>query len=191
LLPLPPVVIASCWLRGEGCVRGIRALVGELHAALVSFDPAGFSGGECAALAECLARLANACDAASVRAAGRAVECGVVRDGPDASPAEWLARVGGASAGAARAGLETLGRLDAYPATRDAVIAGDVSLAQAAQIVSLPEHEAELLALAWVSGLRAVKDTARERGLAGSNPPTSRRGNVPRGGSCTGKTRSG
>ncbi len=55
-----------------------------------------------------------------------------MRDGPDASPAEWLARVGGSSAGAARAGLETVNKLDSSPATRDAVIAGEVSLAQAA-----------------------------------------------------------
>ena len=54
--------------------------------------------------------------------------------------------------------------------TRAAVLAGDVSLAQAAQIVSLPEHEEELLAMARRSGLRAVRDTARKRRLAAIPP---------------------
>ena len=51
-----------------------------------------------------------------------------------------------------------------------AVLAGEVSLAQAAQIVSLPEHETELLAMARRSGLRAVRDTARKRRLAAIPP---------------------
>jgi hypothetical protein len=70
----------------------------------------------------------------------------------------------------ARAALETVKQLEACPATRDAVTAGEVSLAQAAEITSVPEHEAELLALARESGLRAVKDTARKRRVEGIDP---------------------
>ena len=47
--------------------------------------------------------------------------------------------------------------------------AGEVSLAQAAEITSLPEHEAELLELARESGLR-VKDEARKRRVEGIDP---------------------
>jgi hypothetical protein len=53
--------------------------------------------------------------------------------------------------------------LDGCAATRDALAAGDVSLAQAAEIASVPEHEVELLQVARSSGLRPVKDTARRR----------------------------
>jgi hypothetical protein len=50
------------------------------------------------------------------------------------------------------------------------VTAGEVSLAQAAEITSVPEHETELLELARESGLRAVKDTARRRRVEGIDP---------------------
>jgi hypothetical protein len=43
-------------------------------------------------------------------------------------------------------------------------------LAQAGVISALPEHETELLLLARTSGLRAVKDLARKRRLAGIDP---------------------
>ena len=43
-------------------------------------------------------------------------------------------------------------------------------MAQAAEITSVPEHEAELLELARESGLRAVKDTARKRRCEGIDP---------------------
>ncbi len=49
-------------------------------------------------------------------------------------------------------------------------MSGEVSLAQAAEIASVPEHEAELLEVARSSGLRAVRDQARKRRLAGIDP---------------------
>jgi hypothetical protein len=151
-------------------VSGIGQLVDELCAALFTFDPALRSGAECADLAEQLARGAKACDAASARAAARAVDCGAHRSRTDATAPEWFARVSGSSAGAARAALDTIARLEDCSATRDALAAGDVSLAQAAEITSVPEHEVELLEVARSSGLRPVKDTARKRRLAGFDP---------------------
>jgi hypothetical protein len=151
-------------------VSGIGLLVDELCAALVTFEPARWSGSDCADLAERLARGAKACESASARAAARAVECGAHRDRTDATAPEWLARVSGSSAGTARAALETVKQLSACPATHDAVVAGEVSLAQAAKITSVPQHETELLALARQSGLRAVKDTARKRRIEGIDP---------------------
>jgi len=109
-------------------VSGIGVLVDELCAALVAFEPARRSGADCADLAERLARGAKACDAASARAAARAVECGAHRERGDATAPEWLARVSGSSAGAARVALETVNQLEACPATKEAVAAGAVSL---------------------------------------------------------------
>jgi hypothetical protein len=151
-------------------VAGIVELVDELCAALVAFDPARWSGSDCADLAERLARGAKSCEAASARAAARAANCGAHRSRPDATAQDWLARISGSTAGSARSALEAVARLEECPATCDALNAGDVSLAQAAVISSLPEHEAELLQLARGSGLRAVKDRARKRRLAGIDP---------------------
>jgi hypothetical protein len=151
-------------------VPGIRQLVDELCAALAEFEPSVWSGADCADLAEALARGAKSCEAAGARAAARAADCGAYRSRGDATAPDWLARVSGSSAGGARTKLNTVALLDGCPATRDALVAGEVSLAQAAQIVALPEHEAELLALARSSGLRAVKDAARKRRLEGIKP---------------------
>jgi hypothetical protein len=155
---------------GGGVVSGIVRLVDELCDALVDFEPAQWPGSDCADLAERLARGAKACEAASARAAARAADCGADRSRGDATAREWFARVSGSSGGAARSALATAALLETCPATRDALAAGDVSLAQAAQIMALPEHEEELLQLARTSGLRAVKDAARKRRLAGIKP---------------------
>ena len=149
---------------------GIGQLVDDLCAALVAFEPALWSGAECADLAERLARGAKSCEAASARAAARAVDCGAHRSRTDATAPEWFARVSGSSAGSARVALDTIARLDGCGATRDALAAGDVSLAQAAEITSMPEHEVELLQVARSSGLRPVKETARKRRLEGIDP---------------------
>ena len=149
---------------------GIGQLVDDLCAALLAFDPALRSGSDCADLAERLARGAKSCEAASARAAARAVDCGAHRSRTDATAPEWFARVSGSSAGSARTALDTIARLDGCAATRDALAAGDVSLAQAAEITSVPEHEVELLQVARSSGLRRVKETARKRRLQGVDP---------------------
>jgi hypothetical protein len=147
-------------------VPRLGRLVDELCDALASFDPAFYSGEDCAVLAARLARGAKACETASARAAARASGCGRV----DLPPSEFLARVGGCTTGAARTALATVQSVSACPHTESALLAGEVSLAQAAEIASVPEHEVELLGLARSAGLRAVKDAARKRRLAGIDP---------------------
>ena len=89
----------------------------------------------------------------------------------DATAPEWFAAGERIIRGiGARAALNTVVQLEGCPATRDALAAGEVSLAQAAEITSVPEHEVELLQVARSSGLRPVKDTARKRRLAGIDP---------------------
>jgi hypothetical protein len=151
-------------------VPGIGQLAERLSAALVEFEPGRYSGADCAQLAELLATTAKACETASVRAAARAAECGADRSRGDASPAEWLARVGGSTSGQAKTALETIKKIEECPATKTALCAGQVSLAQAGEIASVPGHEAELLAVARSSGLGAVKDAARKRRLEGMDP---------------------
>jgi hypothetical protein len=139
-------------------VAGLVQQIEELCAALAEFDPSLYSGADCAALAEKLARATNACETARTRAAACAAGC------DRSHGAGWLARVAGCSTGAARAALETI--RDVPRATLDALTVGDVSLAQAAEIASAPAHESELLDLARSSSLGVVKDTARKHRLA-------------------------
>jgi hypothetical protein len=153
-----------------GLVSGIRQLAKSLSVSLAEFEPGRYSGADCAELAELLATTAKCCETASVRAAARAAECGAHRDRGDASAADWLARAGGSTSGQAKAALETVKKVEECPATQTALCAGEVSLAQAGEIASVPDHEAELLALARTSGLGAVKDAARKRRLAGIDP---------------------
>jgi hypothetical protein len=151
-------------------VPGIRQLAERLSASLAEFEPGRYSGADCADLAELLAKTAKSCGTASARAAARAAECGAHRSRGNGSPADWLARAGGSSTGQAKAALDTIKAVEACPATKDALIAGEVSLAQAGEIASVPGHEAELLELARASGLGPVKDAARKRRLEGIDP---------------------
>ena len=169
-------------------MRRVRVLVEELCSALGVFDPALVPGDECAGLAEALTWAAKLCETNGARAAARAVECGARGEAGDASAVEWLARVGGSSTGAVRAALATVKQVEESPATQAALVAGEVSLGQAAEILSVPEHETELLGVAWSSGLRAVKDLARKRRCEGIPPEELHAWQHGRGSSSTGPT---
>ena len=137
----------------------LRELTAELRGELTRFEADRWSGRECAAIAEDLARTQKACAAASACAAARAVEC-------HAGDVEWVARTSGATPSQARESLATTAALDACPATGDAVAAGVVSLSQAREIVraeeAVPGSEAGLLAVATARG---------HGGSAGSGAP--------------------
>ncbi len=148
----------------------VQNLAEQLCRALADFEPGRYSGRECVQLAERLARAAKACETASVRAAARAAECGADRSPGDASVADWLARVSGSTTGQARSALETIKNVESCRETQHALIEGEVSLAQAGEIASVPGHEQELLGVARVSGLGAVRDAARKRRLEGIDP---------------------
>jgi hypothetical protein len=151
-------------------VPGIRELADALCAALAAFEPGRYSAEDCADLAERLARTGRTCETASARAAATAAKSGAHRDRGHASAAEWLARAAGAPSGRARSALETLEAVEACPDTKDALIAGELSLDQASEIARLPEHEAELLDVARHRSLRALKDEARRLRLESMDP---------------------
>ena len=151
---------------------GVRQLAEALCDALTAFEPGTYSGADCAALTELLARTANSCQAAGARAATRVAECGTYRDRGFTDPVAWLARAAGSSARAARAAFSTVAAVKDCPATRGALVAGKLSLAQAAEIASVPEDEAELLAIAMRSSLGALREEARARWLAAIPPET-------------------
>ncbi|MFM7225563.1 MAG: DUF222 domain-containing protein, partial [Actinomycetota bacterium] len=125
--------------------------------------PATLTPGACARLATTLSRAANACTTAAARCTARAPEPAVGR-------AEWLARVSGATTDQARRALDTVASVPVASPTGNALATGEVSVAQAAAIASVPEHEHELLDTARHGSLRAVRDAARERRLAAIEP---------------------
>lgn len=151
-------------------MTGIRELAAQLRDVLASSDPALSSGGLCAEISEDLAATEKACAAARVRYAARATECGEHRKRGFADAHDWMARSAGSSAGEAREELATVSAMGQCPATRDAVLAGEVSLAQAAEIVRVPGYETELLEVAKHESLRSLKDKARRKRLEGLDP---------------------
>jgi hypothetical protein len=151
-------------------VPGIRQLADALCAAVAVFEPGRYSAVDCADLAEQLARTGRTCETASARAAATAAKSGAHRDRGNTSASEWLARAAGTTTGRARSALDTLEAVVACPDTRDALIAGELSLEQASEIARLPEHEAELLDVARQGSLRALEDEARRLRLASMDP---------------------
>jgi hypothetical protein len=154
----------------------VRQSLDELCAALASFDPGVYSGADCAELVECFASAEHALAAARARAALRAGACGAHRHRGFAEASDWLAQASGSTVQEARAVLDTVKHLDACPETRDAVVAGEVSLAQAGEIVrtatDLPGCELELLEAAKHGTLTTVRELARKRRVAAVTPET-------------------
>ncbi|MGH9036348.1 MAG: DUF222 domain-containing protein, partial [Acidimicrobiia bacterium] len=147
----------------------VLAAARVLRDALVGFDPALSSGEDCAVVMEELAATEKACAAARVAAAARAGECGAHRQKGFADTADWLARTSGSSMVEARTELETAKALRDMPDTRTAVAAGELSLAQAHELVrteaECPGSESELLAVARGGSLKHLRDVGRKRRL--------------------------
>lgn len=122
----------------------------------------GFSGADCALLAEELAATENACAAARLLAARRAVDTGAHRDRGFSDGAAWLARQSGTTGSRARQDLDTAKHLDEHPETKEALVAGEISLTQAQEIAQTPGAESDLVALARGGDLSQLRDAARQ-----------------------------
>jgi hypothetical protein len=149
-------------------------MVQGLRAALVAFQPESYSGEDCAVLVEELAAVEKVSAAARVRAAAQAGSCGAHRERGFADVSDWMARATGSTAGAAKAALETAAALESQPEARAALDAGELSFAQARELVkteaAVPGSTAALLDLAKGQSLRTLKDEARDRRLRAIDP---------------------
>src|SRR5881394_3455415 len=168
--PLKP----ECSFAGGVMRMALLAQVECWRSVLASLDLELLSADDCAALVEGLARLGKACDAARGRLAARAKAGGAhVRRG-FGDPHEWLGVVSGTSAVDARRVLDTAGAVGGCPETERAWRAGQLSVAQATEVVKTeavrPGSEAELVALAQESPLRVLRETARHRRLTAIDP---------------------
>jgi 5-methylcytosine-specific restriction endonuclease McrA len=154
--------------------ESVLQLTRALRAALVSFQVDECSGEECAVLVEELAATEKVSAAARVRAAARAGSCGAHRERGFADVSDWLARATGSTACSAKTALETAAALDSHPEAKAALDAGELSFAQARELVkveaAVPGSSAGLLDLAKGQSLRALKDEARDRRLRAIDP---------------------
>lgn len=160
-------------------VDTLRTAIRGLRAAIAALDPDVVGGDECRRLASELATVEKACAAARVRVAARAAACGAHRRAGFADPADWLAREAGTTIAEAKTALDTAALLQSLPATAGALAAGELSLAQAAEIAKgarsaepaeRDQVEAGLLDIARHHGLRTLKDTARKQRLERIDP---------------------
>ncbi|MFI5046660.1 MAG: HNH endonuclease signature motif containing protein [Acidimicrobiia bacterium] len=145
----------------------VERLAGELCEALAELEPGALPVEVAGQVAERLANAENACAVAKVRLVARAAEGGVHRRRGFADTSDWVATVTGSTTTDARHALEVVDNIDACPETRDALVKGEVSLAQAGEIArteaEVPGTEHELLELAKRGTLGAVRATAQKR----------------------------
>ena len=156
---------------GAGAGAALLAAAAALRVALGGFDAGIFSGADCAQITAELAATEKACQTVRLLAAARAVSAGVHRQAGYRDGASWLARQSGTTGRQAQRELVTAGRLEDCPSTRDALLAGDISLAQAAEITEAesdtPGVEQTLVEVARGADLTRLRDRAREERLAG------------------------
>ncbi|MBO0732324.1 MAG: hypothetical protein J2P57_23890, partial [Acidimicrobiaceae bacterium] len=145
-----------------------------LREALAGFDPRLLSGADCALVAEGLAATEKACAAARTAAGARAIETGAHRERGFADGIAWLACHAGTTSGAARQAVQTAAAVEDCPPAHQALVAGELSLAEAAEIVGteaeVPGSTEELMAVAKSKGLSAVRDRGRDLRLGGADP---------------------
>jgi len=149
-------------------------LAHQLRQALEKFDPALMSAEDCVGAVQMLTATEKACSAARARAGARAVELGAHREQGFSSGVDWLARQMGSTNGDARNSLEAATAVEQCPETKQALLAGEVSLQQAHEIsrncAEMPDAEHDLVELARRSGLSALRDAVRERRSRGADP---------------------
>jgi hypothetical protein len=137
-----------------------------LREALAGFEPGVWSGADCARLADDLAVTEKACATVRLLATARATEAGVHKERGFKDGAAWLARQSGTTGSQAREALQTAQRLEDCPDTKEALLAGAISIQQAAEITraeaEVPGAERELLPLARGGDLSQVRDHSRQ-----------------------------
>ncbi len=138
-----------------------------------ALDPELLSGDDCLALSDELTAAVKAGQAALLLLSARAVACGAYKQRGFNDGAAWMARQVGGTTGQARQALDTAAGLADCPDTRLALLDGELSLGQAAEIVKTesetPGAEAELLEVARNSDLAQLRDKAREHRQANTD----------------------
>ncbi|MEX0665236.1 MAG: hypothetical protein WD598_10785 [Acidimicrobiia bacterium] len=151
----------------------LARITGELREYLAGVDPDTYSGADAATCAQGAAELKKLAETAAMLFAQRAVTTGAWRRvSHAATPEQWFANVIGTSEHAAREVLTTAERLADLPATAEKLRAGELSLAQAAQVTAAaafaPESETRMLSAAK-RGFRELRATKERVVVAASD----------------------
>ena len=141
----------------------------DLAGVVAGLEPARLAGSDAARLTATAARIEKLAATAKAALATRAEETHAWRGGRAASPEQWLAETSGCSEGAAREALVTAKRVETLPATRERLLDGTLSMAQAALVSAGaavdPGSERRLLKTASRSGMRGLR-AEKERVVA-------------------------
>jgi hypothetical protein len=152
----------------------VRAGCEVFGAVLGGLDPALYSGTDCAEVVELLARAEKRCAGVRILFAARAAESDAHKTRGYSNPCTWLAQTSGISAGEAKAALETANKLSGCLGTREALLAGELSLAQAGEIAkteaAVPGSEDDMLNQAANASLSGLRDEGRRRRLTARDP---------------------
>jgi hypothetical protein len=91
-----------------------------------------------------------------------------------ADVSDWMARASGSTASSAKAALDTAAALETHPEAKAALDAGELSLAQARELVrteaECPGAAADLLDIAKQNSLKTLKEQARDRRVRAIDP---------------------
>ncbi len=141
----------------------------ELAEVVAGLEPARLAGSDAARLTGAAARIEKLAGTAKAALAARAEETNAWRGGRAASPEQWLAETSGCSEGIAREALTTARRVETLPETRQRLLDGTLSMAQAALVSAGaavdPASEGRLLRTASRSGMRGLR-AEKERVVA-------------------------
>lgn len=161
--------VSVATISAVGCGVGpddLLAAAAGLRAALSAFDPGLLLGPECVRVAAALAETERTCAAVRLITAARAVDSGAHLSLGHPDGAAWLALQSGSTVNQARRDLDVADRLEDFPATRRALLCGEISKEQATLIVESaadkPERESVLLREARHSDLSKLRDKARD-----------------------------
>ncbi len=139
----------------------LERAVDSVRQAVRALEPARLDGSDAARLTKVAAEGERLLATAKALLATRAEETNSWRGGRSATPEQWLAEASGCSEGQAREALVTARRVAHLPETRQRLVSGRLSIAQAAQVAAGaavdPGAEARLLRTADRSGLRGLR----------------------------------
>ena len=136
----------------------------QLRSLLTGFDAGVYTGDDCVRLVEGFTATEKVCAGARMIAAARAVQCKSHEQKGFNDGADWLAHQSGTTPGEAKRNLKTAGKLGEK--TKDALLAGKLSLDQAEEITNtaedVPGSEGELVDLAPKTDLSRLRQEARD-----------------------------
>lgn len=162
----PPDPVTPPCFNGLVMCERIDDLVAGLRRAVSSLDGASLAASDATRLVEVLSEAERLVAAGRTLALGRVVETRAWFDSGSPNPQTWVASRTRGTLGHAAAALQTAWRVRDLPATREALVAGRLSEAQASEIAAAssadPAAERGLLETAERSGLGELRERCRE-----------------------------